>query len=253
MAKNNKPKIAIFDLTDCEGCELQIINLKDKLLTLLDKVEVTNWRLAKAKNESGPYDISLVEGSAQTQEEIDLLKDLREKTKYLIGLGACACIGGIPSIVGEKKEREHLFKLIYGPEYKPRAKTSKPINAYVSVDFYINGCPVHFPELERVLTNLLFNRLPERLGYPVCLECKFRENECLLVKDKPCLGPITQAGCQAICITEGKYCYGCQGPFKAANMKAINTRLKQFIKDREIKNYLNLFLKATKEYNKVLK
>jgi sulfhydrogenase subunit delta len=215
---------------------------------MLDNTEITAWRMVKQKNDAGPYDIALVEGSAQTKEEIELLKDLRQKTKYLIGLGACACIGGIPSIPGDKKEREKLFKIIYGKNYQPRAPESKPIDAYVPVDFYINGCPVHFPELERVITNLLYGRFPERLGYPVCLECKFRENECVLIKDKACLGPITQGGCDAICIAEGKYCYGCQGPFKTANMEAWQKRLREFIKDSEIKNYLNLFLSATKEF-----
>jgi coenzyme F420-reducing hydrogenase gamma subunit len=110
---------------------------------------------------------------------------------------------------------------------------------------------VHFPELKRVITSLLSGRFPEKLGYPVCLECKFRENECVLIKDKPCLGPITQAGCKAICIAQGKYCYGCQGPTKEANLKAIDIRLKQFLKNSEIKNYLNLFLKATPEFTTI--
>lgn len=244
----NKLKLAIFDLTDCEGCELQIINLKEKLLEILNHAEITNWRIVKEENSNGPFDIALVEGSAMTQEEIDLLKELRKKTKYLIGLGACACIGGIPSITGNKKEREKLFKLVYGKDYKPRAPESKPIDAYIPVDFYIHGCPVHFPELERVITSFLFGRFPEKLGYPVCMECKFRENSCVLIKNKPCLGPVTQAGCKAVCVTNGKYCYGCQGPTKDANIKAIKTRLKQFLSDKDIENYLNLFLKDTKEY-----
>lgn len=252
MVKNNKPNIAIFDLTDCEGCELQIINLKEKILAILDQAEISNWRLVKTKNNFESFDIALVEGSAQTKEEIELLKFLRDKAKILIALGACACIGGIPSIVGGKDERKKLFKLIYGNTYKPRAETSKPIDAYVKVDFYINGCPVHFPELERTLTNLLYERMPEKLGYPVCLECKTSENECLLAKDKPCLGPITQAGCQAICIQEGKYCYGCQGLTKDANIKAMSNRLKQFLNNKVMKNYLNLFLTDNKEVKSIL-
>lgn len=244
-----KTKLAIFDLTDCEGCELQIINLKDKLLAILDNAEIIAWRLLQQeKKNSEPIDIALVEGAAMTSDEIRLLKDLRQKAKYVIALGACACIGGIPAISGGEKEREKLFNLVYGRNYKPKAKTVKPIDAYIPIDYHINGCPVHFPELERVITNLLFGRFPERPGYPVCLECKFRENECVLIKDKPCLGPITQAGCDAICIAEGKYCYGCQGPFKAANVKAWQKRVRTFTKDSEIKNYLNLFLNGTKEY-----
>jgi len=245
-----KIKLAIFDLTDCEGCELQIINLKEKLLTILEKVEITTWRLVKEKNSPGPFDIALVEGSAHTKEEIALLKELREKSNYLAALGSCATIGGISSIVGKAKERKKLFQLIYGPKYRPKAKTSKPIGAYIPVDFYLCGCPVSLSELERVITHLLFGRIPEKLPYPVCLECKLKENECLLIKDQPCLGPITQAGCQAICITEGKYCYGCQGPTKEANIKALKNRFSQFLKNKEIENYLSLFLKATKEYQK---
>ena len=138
----SKPSMAIFDLTDCEGCELQIINLKEKFLEILEYVEITNWRLVEEMHESGSYDVAVIEGSAQTDDDIEILKNARNQATYVIALGACACIGGIPSLAGGEKERREFFDLIYGPEYKPKAKESKPIDAYIDVDFYINGCPV---------------------------------------------------------------------------------------------------------------
>ena len=251
--KNNKIKLAIFDLTDCEGCELQIINLKEKLLTLSDKVEISNWRMAQNKNQKESFDISLIEGSVITKHEIDLIKKLRKKSKIIIAFGSCASIGGIPSIIGEKNERKKLFSKIYSKKYKPKGLEAKPIDNYIKVDYYLNGCPVSISEIERILTSFLIGKLPKAVTYPVCLECKFSENNCLLVNDKICLGPIIQGGCGAICIQEGKYCYGCQGLIKDANIKALKKRLKDFLPEKEIKNYLSMFLKNTKEFKNIYK
>jgi sulfhydrogenase subunit delta len=246
-----KPAIAVFDLTDCEGCEVQIINLKEDVLNIVEHSDIINWRLVEEEHKSGPFDVALVEGSAQTDEDISLLQQVRKQSTYLIGLGACACIGGIPSLSGDARERERLFNIVYGPQYEPKARESKPIDAYVKVDYYINGCPVNRVELERVISKLLMGGFPRQLPYPVCLECKFQGNECLLVKEKVCLGPITQAGCGAVCVTQGKRCYGCQGPYKAANLQAMQARLREFITDTEIKNHLSMFLESTPEFERL--
>jgi sulfhydrogenase subunit delta len=246
-----KLKIGIFDLTDCEGCEVMIINLKEEMLAILEYADIVNWRLVEEEHKDSPLDIAIVEGSAQTDDDIALLKKVRGQARYLIGLGACACIGGIPSLSGDREQRAEYFKLVYGPDYEPKAPESKPIDAYVKVDYYINGCPVSRFELERVFARIMMGEFPFQLSYPVCLECKFRENGCVLIQDKPCLGPITQAGCRAICVAEGKYCYGCQGLFKAANMEVLQTRLKQFLPDDVVKRHLNLFLEASSQYERL--
>ena len=243
--KNKKIKLAIFDLTDCEGCEVSVINLKDNLLKVLDNVEILSWRLAQGKNKAGPFDIALIEGSAMTKDEINLLKDLREKSKVIVALGSCASIGGIPYLANDKTERKKLFKKIYGTKYKPLALEVKPLDAYIKVDYYLNGCPISPKELERIITSFLIGKFPKPIDYPVCLECKFSENNCLLVNDKTCLGPVTQAGCDAVCVSQGKYCYGCQGLVKDANIYALKNRLKDFLTKKEIENHLNLFLKRS--------
>ena len=245
------PKLAVFDLTDCEGCELQIINLKEKMLQLLEHVDIVNWRLVEESDKEGPFDVALVEGCAQTEHDIQLIKELREKTRILVALGACACIGGIPSLATGRRERRKLFDIVYGPEYKPKALDTRPIQSYVKVDFHINGCPVTLQELEKYAVRFLLGRRPRQTPFPVCMECKFRENECLLIQNKVCLGPITQGGCEAICIAEGKHCYGCHGPFIAANMEGMKTRLEEFLSDSEIDDHLSIFLRSTAEYERV--
>jgi coenzyme F420-reducing hydrogenase gamma subunit len=167
----NKPKVAIYDFTDCEGCEVEIISLREKFLILEDRLDIVDWRLGQEKKESGPFDIAIIEGTPITQHEIDLLKKLRKESKVLIGLGACACLGGIPAIV-DKKERKKWYKKIYGEKYKPRGIDALPLSAYVQVDFLIHGCPVNGQEVVRIVEELLAGKKPTYRGYSVCFECK---------------------------------------------------------------------------------
>ncbi|OGD86941.1 hypothetical protein A2164_01910, partial [Candidatus Curtissbacteria bacterium RBG_13_35_7] len=184
-----RPKIAIFDFTDCEGCEVAIISLREKLLEIADKVEIVNWRLAQKRNDKGPYDIVLIEGTPITQEEIDILKSLRDQTKILVGLGSCATLGGIPAII-DKEARSHWYKTIYGSEYIPKGIDAQPLTAYVKVDYLIHGCPVEKKEVIRVMEELISGKIPKQINYSVCFECKLAGNPCRLLEKKVCLGPI---------------------------------------------------------------
>lgn len=241
-----KPKIAIFDFTDCEGCEVQIINLKEKLINFLDSVEVVNWRLGQTKNEKGPYDISLIEGTPIRPAEIEQLKEIRAKSKFLIALGACATLGGIPAII-KKEDRERLYKKIYGEGYKPVGIDAQALSAYVEIDYLLHGCPVSLSELERVLGDLLLGKRPEPSSYRVCFECKLNENPCRLLEKKICLGPITNGGCNAICVTSGSPCYGCLGPTKDAAVDNLKIILKKFATSEEIEKSFEMFLNRSKK------
>jgi sulfhydrogenase subunit delta len=239
-----KKKLAIFDLTDCEGCELQLINLKEKLINFEEYLEFCSWRLVSDKNTTDKFDIAIVEGNPVKKDEENLLKELRSRTKILIALGACAVTGGIPSMIDEKK-RSEIAKLIYNESYKPKSISAKPVNQIVKVDFNIPGCPADINQIEKFLFDLINDKIPHVNPYPVCMECKLKENNCLLLDKQPCLGPVTQGGCDAACPSGGLYCYGCWGPMKNANLKALYNVYKHDLNwdENKTKKHLELFWK----------
>lgn len=237
----SKPKVIIFEFTDCEGCEVEIISLREKFLTLEKRIDIVNWRLGQENNQPGPYDIAIIEGTPLTQNEVNRLKKLREESKILISLGACACLGGIPAIIDVKKRKE-FYKKIYGDKYQPRGIDALPLAAYVKVDFLIHGCPVNNQEVVRILSELLAGRRPQYRGYSVCFECKQAGNECRLLNNKPCLGPITQGGCQAICLSGGSPCYGCFGNREEAEVGNLLKILHKMTNKKEIDRYFSMFL-----------
>ncbi len=240
--KNKKLKIGIFDFTDCEGCQVEILGLREKLLVISEKVEIVNWRLGQSKAQFEEFDIALIEGAPLVQEEIDLLKIIREKSKLVIGLGACAALGGIPGIM-DKEERQKWYVKIYGPEYQGRGIDALPLSAYVKIDFLIHGCPVNGAELTRIFSDLINNKRLNYKDYSVCFPCKAANLPCRLLENKPCLGPITQGVCEAICLKGGSPCYGCFGVKEGANIEALLTILNNFATKEEIENYFSMFLK----------
>ena len=247
-----KPKVAIYDFTDCEGCEVALVSLKEKLLTLEKKVDIVDWRLGQERKEDGPFDITIIEGTPITQEEIDLLKHLREQSRVLVALGSCATIAGIPGLM-DKENRQKWYDKIYGKEYKPRGVDSLPLSAYVPVDFLIHGCPVDQDQLLRVFEELLSGKTPTYRHYSVCFECKQAGNRCRLLDKKMCLGPITQGGCGAVCISGGSPCYGCFNYRKEANIEALLKILKKDHSPKEIDRHFKMFLNKTKDYKERVK
>ncbi len=236
-----KPKIAIYDFTDCEGCEVQIISLREAILDLEKRVDIIDWRLGQERRESGPFTAVIIEGTPITQDEINTLKHLRENSTYIIALGACASLAGIPGIM-DKKNREKWYKKIYGEEYKPKGIDALPLHAYVKVDFSLHGCPIDQGELVRVLEEILAGKTPAYRSYSVCFECKQAGNECRIKDKKSCLGPITQGGCGAVCVSGGSPCYGCFGNREDANVEGLKEALKKFASKEEIERYFSMFL-----------
>ncbi len=242
-----KPKIAIFEFTDCEGCQVELVGLGERLVEIADQVDIVRWRLTQERVEPGPYDITIIEGTPITKEEQEMLQKLREQSKYLVALGSCATLGGIPAII-DKKKRAHWYRKIYGTKYKPRGIDALPLSAFVEVDFLIQGCPINTDEVVRVLQELLAGKTPRYRGYSVCFECKKAGNPCRLIEGKFCLGPITQGGCGAICVSGGSPCFGCFGLREGANIEGL---VEIFSKDHsreEIENYFSMFLKRTEAY-----
>lgn len=242
-----KPKVAIYDFTDCEGCEVKLASLRERLLLLEDKIDIVNWRLGQERFEAGPYDVTIIEGTPITDYEVDLLKDLRKNSKVLVALGACAALAGVPGIMPEK-ERKMWYEKIYTAQYRPRGIDAVPLSAYVPIDFSIHGCPVDEDEVVRAMEELLSGKTPSYRGYSTCFDCKQAGNKCRIAQEqKPCLGPITQGGCKAICVSGGSPCYGCFGIRKEANIPALIKKLKTITDDKTIERYLTMFHSRTNE------
>ncbi|MEK7519689.1 MAG: hypothetical protein AAB581_00365 [Patescibacteria group bacterium] len=244
-----KLKIGIFDFTDCEGCEVVLVSLGQKIVDFLKDVDIVDWRLGQKMARYENLDAAFIEGSPITQDEIDQLKDLRSRSKLIVAVGACAALGGIPAIV-TKAERQKMYDAIYGTGYKPRGIDSLPLTAYVKVDFFIHGCPVDADELSRILHEIKGGKTPQYRGYSVCYDCKEQGNPCRLIEGKTCLGPITQGGCKAVCVSGGLPCFGCFGLREGANIPALMKVLETRMTKKEMANLFSTFLKATPEYKK---
>jgi sulfhydrogenase subunit delta len=207
-----KLKLGVFELTDCGGCALNVLFLYERLFDLLEFYEVGEFHMASSVHKNEHYDVALVTGTVSSHRDLELLKKARNQSDYLIALGTCATHGDVQASV-EGKIREKLER-VYGTKGNPmRAMDPKPVVEHVAVDLAIPGCPHNKDELYHALMDIAKGIDPVRPDYPVCVECKLNEYECVLVKKNlPCLGPITLGGCNAVCIRSGLGCIGCRGP-----------------------------------------
>ena len=237
-----KLKIAIFDLTDCEGCELVFVNLREQIFELLKKVEIVNWRLTQEANQDTHFDIAFVEGTSLNSDEIKQLKKIRANSDLLIALGSCACLGGVQGMLSES-EREKYAKKIYGDRYRLSKKKALPLCAFVKVDYFQNGCPIDPDELKQTLADLMVGRQPQNKTYAVCFQCKAKQNHSLLKDNQPCLGPITKGGCNAFCPTNKLACTGCWGLISDPQIENMKEELEhQNRSEHEINKILDFFL-----------
>jgi len=209
--------LGVFELTGCGGCALNIVFLYSKLFDIVSIYEIREFHMVSSYREDGPVDIALVSGSVSTQRDLDMLKYAREHSRFLMAIGTCATHGNMQSSV-EGDIKKKLESIGIEDNYM-NALNSKPIVEYVKVDFALPGCPYDKDELYQALMLLAKGVEPVYKDYPVCVECKLNEYECVLVKRGiPCLGPLTVGGCNAICLRSGVGCIGCRGPLpKGAN------------------------------------
>lgn len=224
--RSRRLKLAVWKFASCDGCQLSLLDCEDELLTLTEHVEIAYFLEATRSVQPGPYDVSLVEGSITTHEDQKRIQMVRRQSGLVVTLGACATAGGIQALRNGRDLAE-LASLVYAhPEYLDSLETSTPIAAHIPVDFELRGCPIDKRQLLEVLSALLMGRKPAIPHHSVCLECKLQGNACVLVSaGEPCLGPITHAGCGALCPSYDRPCYGCFGPAEAANPAALSHRL----------------------------
>lgn len=222
-----RPRVAVFKMASCDGCQLQILDAEDALLELAGAIEIVNFAEASSDLRPGPYDITLVEGSVSTPEQEAQIREIREASKVLITIGACATAGGIQALRNATGRLEEFVRTVYPtPEYVRTLEDSHPVADHVPVDLELTGCPIDRGELLRAISSLLAGARPRISTSPVCLECKRRGTVCVVVaKGEPCLGPVTRTGCGAICPRFGRGCYGCFGPAQApGNAEALGRR-----------------------------
>ena len=223
-----KPKIAFFDFTSCEGCQLDVLNLEGgDLLDLLNAVDIVNFREVKTERDDN-YDIAFIEGSISRESEIPRLQNIRNQAKVVVALGACACIGGVNCLKNHLPMDEAL-RIVYGKDAKYYDTIpARPTHAVIPVDYYVRGCPPTTTEFLKVVKALLLGKKPEIPNYPVCVECKMAGNVCVFERGMTCLGPVARAGCSAVCITSGRHCWGCRGLVDEPNVDSEKDILQKY-------------------------
>jgi coenzyme F420-reducing hydrogenase gamma subunit len=224
----SRPTVAVWKFTSCDGCQLALLDCEDDLLALAGRVRFAHFTEASRTRLPGPYDVSLVEGSVTTPGEVDRLRQVRERSTTLVAIGTCATTGGVQAL-RNVADVEQLRSLVYAmPQHIATLATSSPIAAHVPVDAELRGCPVDRRQLLGTISALLAGRRPDLPDVPVCTECKRRGLTCVLVTEgAPCTGPVTHAGCGAVCPAVGRACYGCSGPVSGANVPALAARLRR--------------------------
>jgi sulfhydrogenase subunit delta len=223
-----KPKLAVWKFSSCDGCQLTLLDCEDELLQVAGAVEIAYFLEATSRAVGGPYDLSLVEGSITTPHDAERILEVRRKSKELVTIGACATAGGIQALRNFADVDEFVSIVYASPEYVSTLATSTAIADHVPVDFELRGCPIDKGQLLEVVSAFLHGRRPNVPAYSVCMECKRRGTTCVTVAHgTPCLGPVTQAGCGAICPAYRRGCYGCFGPAETPNTQALSRRLRE--------------------------
>ena len=222
MRRSRKPKLAVWKFASCDGCQLSILNCEDELLSIAGEVEIAHFLEASRASARGPYDLSLVEGSITTEQDAARIQQVRRASKYLVTIGACATAGGIQALRNFSDVQEFMSIVYATPEHVEILDTSTPIADHVPVDFELRGCPINKIQLLDTISAFLHGRRPNTPPHSVCVECKLIGTVCVMVAHgTPCLGPVTHAGCGAICPSYGRGCYGCFGPKETPNTASL--------------------------------
>ncbi|MGW7520963.1 NADH-quinone oxidoreductase subunit B family protein [Streptomyces sp. NPDC054796] len=243
MSRDRAPTLAVFKLASCDGCQLTLLDCEDELLALADEVRIAHFPEASSAVLPGPYDLVLVEGSVTTAADAERVRRIRADARHLVTIGACATAGGIQAL-RDFGDIEEFRSVVYArPDYIDTLATSTPVSAHVDVDFELRGCPIDKGQLLEVITAFLAGRRPDIPNHSVCFACKRRGTVCVTVAHgTPCLGPVTHAGCGAICPAYGRGCYGCFGPSGSANLPALIPLLRRDgMAERDVERFLRTY------------
>ncbi len=226
MEAKRKPRLGVWKFASCDGCQLSILDCEDELLAIAGALDIAYFPEATRGTISGVYDLSLVEGSVTTAHDAERILDVRKRSRKLVTIGACATAGGIQALRNFADVREYASIVYAHPEYIHTLATSTAISDHVPVDFELRGCPINKGQLVDVIAAFLAGRRPNTPAHSVCLECKLKGNVCVMVAGAtPCLGPVTHAGCGALCPSYDRGCYGCFGPKETPNAASLSAWL----------------------------
>jgi len=224
LPEEHKPTLGVWKFASCDGCQLTLLDCEDELLAVAASLEIANFAEASRAMVKGPYDLSLVEGSITTAHDEQRIHAIRRASKFLVTIGACATSGGIQALRNFKDVKEFTSIVYAKPDYIDTLHKSTPISDHVRVDFELRGCPISKHQLVEVISAYLNGRKPNTPAYSVCVECKRRGTVCVMVANgTPCMGPVTQSGCGAICPAYSRGCYGCFGPNESPNTHSLST------------------------------
>ncbi|RSM85160.1 oxidoreductase [Kibdelosporangium aridum] len=244
------PSLAVWKLTSCDGCQLTLLDCEDELLALAGVVHISHFTEASSVDEPGPYDVSIVEGSVTTTEEYMRIRRIRAMSGVLVTVGVCATAGGIQALRNFADVDEFRSVVYAQPQHIATLATSTPVSQHVKVDYELHGCPIDRGQLIEVLTAFLAGREPNLPNTTVCTECKRRGLTCVMVANgTPCLGPVTHAGCGAICPAYKRGCFGCFGPVRDPNVAALVPQLREHGMDEDdITRVFRTFTAAAPEW-----
>ena len=242
-AQKRKPTLAVWKFASCDGCQLSLLDCEDELLALAGEVEIAYFLEAGRTTLNRRYDLSLVEGSVTTAHDAERIQQVRRSSRALVTIGACATAGGVQALRNFADVNDFTSIVYASPQYISTLATSTPISAHVPVDFELNGCPINKGQLLEVITAFLHGRRPNVPTVSVCSECKARGNVCVMVAHgTPCLGPVTHAGCGAICPSYNRGCYGCFGPMETPNTVSLTRQLQVLgMGDRAVERVFRTF------------
>lgn len=228
MPRKRRPRLAVWKFASCDGCQLTLLDCEDELLAVADALQIAYFREATSADVGGPYDVSLVEGSITTADDAERIRRVRAVSRFLVTIGACATAGGIQALRNFRDHAEMLRVVYARPEYIDSLATSTAIAEHVPVDFELRGCPIDKGQLLEVLSAYLHGRRPAVASHSTCVECKMRGTVCVMVaRGTPCMGPVTHAGCGALCPSYDRGCYACFGPAEAPNTASLARRFVQ--------------------------
>jgi sulfhydrogenase subunit delta len=223
----HKPRLGVWKFASCDGCQLSLLDCEDELLAVAGAVDIAYFPEATRASIKGTYDLSLVEGSVTTPHDAERIQEVRKRSRHLITIGACATAGGIQSLRNFADVKEFTSLVYARPDYISTLSTSTPIADHVKVDFELRGCPINKNQLVEVISAFIAKRKPVTPAHSVCMECKLKGNICVMVAHgTPCLGPVTHAGCHAICPSYNRGCYGCYGPMETPNAPSLSGELR---------------------------